>query len=142
MTDIEAALARLARQEQFLDVVSSAEATARFHRHLELRPLGGEAVPLSQALNRVLAQAVIAAVDVPGFDRASVDGFAVRASDTIGAGERTPRLLELNREGCRARLDEHSIQTPDREQIVVDSHSIDANDRVLGAVVEHVICIR
>ncbi len=57
MTDIEAALARLARQEQFLDVVSSDEATARFHRHLKLRPLGSEPVPLSQALDRVLAQA-------------------------------------------------------------------------------------
>jgi putative molybdopterin biosynthesis protein len=98
MTDIEAALARLARQEQFLEVVSSEEATARFHRHLKLRPLGGEQVPLSQALNRVLAKAVIAEVDVPGFDRANVDGFAVRASDTIGAGEQTPKLLQLNPE--------------------------------------------
>ena len=42
MTNIEAALARLARQEQFLEVVSSEEATLRFHRHLALRPLGGE----------------------------------------------------------------------------------------------------
>jgi putative molybdopterin biosynthesis protein len=98
MTDIEAALARLARQEQFLDVVSSKEATARFHRHLRLRPLGGEQVPLSQSLNRVLAKTVIAEVDVPGFDRASVDGFAVRASDTIGASEQAPALLQLNPE--------------------------------------------
>ena len=58
MTDIEAALARLARQEQFLEVVSSEEATLRFHRHLALRPLGGEELPLSLALNRVLAQAI------------------------------------------------------------------------------------
>jgi putative molybdopterin biosynthesis protein len=98
MTDIEAALARLARQEQFLDVVSSAEATARFHRHLKLRPLGAEQVALSQALNRVLAKAVIAEVDVPGFDRASVDGFAIRASDTVGASEQAPKLLHLNAE--------------------------------------------
>ncbi|MDB5408437.1 MAG: moeA1 [Rhodospirillales bacterium] len=98
MTNIEEALARLARQEQFLDVVSSAEATARFHRHLELRPLGGEQVALSQALGRVLATTVVAAVDVPGFDRASVDGFAVRASDTSGASEQAPKLLQLNRE--------------------------------------------
>ena len=98
MTDIEASLARLARQEQFLEVVSSEEATARFHRHLKLLPLGGEQVPLSQALNRVLAKAVIAEVDVPGFDRANIDGFAVRASDTIGAGEQTPKLLQLNPE--------------------------------------------
>ena len=42
MNDIPTALRNLARQEQFLDVVGSAEATARFHRHLKLRPLGSE----------------------------------------------------------------------------------------------------
>ena len=98
MTDIDAALARLARQEQFLDFVGSAEATQRFHRHLKLRPLGSEQVTLSQALDRVLAKTVIATVDVPGFDRASVDGFAVRAADTIGASEQSPKVLRLNPE--------------------------------------------
>jgi putative molybdopterin biosynthesis protein len=98
MTDIEAALSRLARQEQFLEVVSSEEATARFHRHLKLCPLGSEQVPLLQALNRVLAKSIIAEVDVPGFDRSSVDGFAARASDTVGASEQTPKLLQLNAE--------------------------------------------
>src|SRR5256885_12078900 len=50
------ALAQLARKEQFLEVVDQAEATARFHRHLSLRPLGPETVPLSGALGRVLAE--------------------------------------------------------------------------------------
>src|SRR5712671_1424222 len=98
MNDIPAALRSLARQEQFLDVVDRDTATARFHRHLELRPLGVETVPLSQALGRVLARAVIADVDVPGFDRASVDGFAVRANDTVGVSERAPKALVLNGE--------------------------------------------
>ena len=98
MNDIEAALHRLARQDQFLDVVDRDEAIARFHRHLVLRSLGAETVPLSQALDRVLAKPVIAEVDVPGFDRASVDGFAVRASDTIGASARSPKVLQLNPE--------------------------------------------
>jgi putative molybdopterin biosynthesis protein len=96
--EIEAALARLARQDQFLQVVDRDEATARFHRHLALRPLGRERVPLSQALGRVLAQPVVAAVDVPGFDRANVDGFAVRAGDTGGASEQAPKVLRLNAE--------------------------------------------
>lgn len=98
MTEIEKAIAQLARQEQFLEVVSSAEATARFHRHLKMRPLGTETVALSQTLHRVLATAIIAPVDVPGFDRANVDGFAVRAADTAGASERTLVTLELNAE--------------------------------------------
>ena len=52
MNDIDTALANLARQEQFLEVVSAAEATTRFHRHLALRPLGSEKIALSQALKR------------------------------------------------------------------------------------------
>jgi putative molybdopterin biosynthesis protein len=98
MNDIPTALRSLARQEQFLDVVDRDAATARFHRHLELRPLGAETVPLSQTVGRVLARAVIADVDVPGFDRSSVDGFAVRADDTVGATERAPKALVLNGE--------------------------------------------
>src|ERR1700738_5078217 len=98
MNDIPTPLRSLARQEQFLDVVDRDTATARFHRHLKLRPLGAETVPLPQALGRVLAREVIADVDVPGFDRASVDGFAVRADDTVGASERAPIALALNGE--------------------------------------------
>ena len=90
MNDIPTALRSLARQEQFLDVVDRDTATARFHRYLDLRPLGAETVPLSQALGRVSARPVVADVDVPGFDRSSVDGFAVRAADTVGASERAP----------------------------------------------------
>jgi putative molybdopterin biosynthesis protein len=95
MNDIPATLWRLARQEQFLEVVERDEAERRFRGHLDLRPLGRETVPLSQGLGRVLASAVLAEVDVPGFDRASVDGFAIRADDTLGASERMPRRLTL-----------------------------------------------
>src|SRR6266851_1501446 len=108
MNDISTALRSLARQEQFLDVVDRDAAIERFHRHLILRPLGSETVPLSQALGRVLARAVVADVDVPGFDRASVDGFAVRAADTSKASDRTSKTLALNAEiltpGCEPRV--------------------------------------
>src|ERR1700676_5053049 len=96
--EIAAALRRLARQEQFLEVVDRDQATARFHRHLVLAPLGSESVPLDRARGRVLATAAVAEIDVPGFDRASVDGFAVRAADTTNASEREPRLRKLNGE--------------------------------------------
>ena len=98
LADIEAALGRLARQDQFLEVVDRDEAVARFHRHLKLQALGSEHLPYLRCLNRVLAESVVAEVDVPGFDRASVDGFAVRARDTATASELTPSLLRLNME--------------------------------------------
>jgi putative molybdopterin biosynthesis protein len=88
----------LTGQTQFLNVVSRDEATLRFREHLRLAPLGEELVPLGDALGRVLARDVVAGIDVPGFDRANVDGFAVQAQDTFGAMEETPRALRLNDE--------------------------------------------
>ena len=92
------AVRQAARQEQFLEVVSAEEARARFNRALDLSPLSGEKVLLSAALGRVLAADIPAPVDTPPFDRSSVDGFAVRASDTAGASEGAPRRLVLNGE--------------------------------------------
>ena len=96
MTPATEALRQAARQDQFLDVVSRDEAEARFHAHLKLAPLGIESVPLSAARGRVLAADILAPVDAPGFDRASVDGFALRAEDTLGATDDAPGLLRVN----------------------------------------------
>ena len=87
-----------ARQEQFLEVVTRDEATSRFQRHLTLEPLGVESVPIGKALRRILARTVASAVDVPGFDRSNVDGFAVVAADTYGAMEENRRKIALNDE--------------------------------------------
>ena len=87
-----------ARQEQFLDVVSPAEARRRFEDAIDLAPLAQETVGLAHAVGRVLAADRIADTDVPAFDRSGVDGFAVRAADTTGANDRTPRRLLLNAE--------------------------------------------
>jgi putative molybdopterin biosynthesis protein len=92
------AVRRAARQEQFLEVVSAPEARRRFDACIDHAPLGGESVPLAAALARVLAADVIAPVDAPPFDRANVDGFAVRAADTAGARDDAPKRLALNAE--------------------------------------------
>ncbi len=83
------------QQQQFLDVIDRDEAERRFHDALKLAPLESETVDLARALGRVLATDVIAAVDVPFFDRSNYDGFAVRAADTYGAEEEAPRQLRL-----------------------------------------------
>jgi putative molybdopterin biosynthesis protein len=87
-----------ARQEQFLEVVSAEDARARFEKHLDLSPLGAETVSLADALGRVLVHDVAAPIDVPPFDRSNVDGFALRAADTVGATDAAPRRLMLNAE--------------------------------------------
>jgi len=54
-----------------------------------------EEIPLTQALGRVLAVDASSTVDVPGFDRASMDGFAVNAEDVFNADEQHPIELKV-----------------------------------------------
>ena len=54
-----------------------------------------EHVGLLEAAGRVLAEEICASMDVPPFARAAMDGYAVRAEDTFGAGNFSPRILEL-----------------------------------------------
>jgi len=54
-----------------------------------------EQVPLEQSHSRVLAEDVFSAIDVPGFDRAAMDGFAVTAEDTFSADEQNPVKLKV-----------------------------------------------
>src|SRR4051794_27592510 len=82
-------------QQQFLDVIDRDEAERRFHAALDLRPLAAEIVPLNRALGRVLAEDVRSSVDVPSFDRANVDGYALVAADTFGASELKPQRVVL-----------------------------------------------
>jgi putative molybdopterin biosynthesis protein len=97
-SDLVAAIRRAARQEQFLEVVSAEEARSRFARHIDPAPLAAERVVLAAPLGRVLSHDVSAPIDVPPFDRANVDGFAVRAADIAGASDTAPRRLRLNAE--------------------------------------------
>ncbi len=58
-------------------------------------PLPAETIPLSHVSGRVLAEAVVSPVDVPGFARAAMDGFAVQAADTLTAAASNPVALIL-----------------------------------------------
>ncbi|GAB4138697.1 MAG: molybdopterin biosynthesis protein [Planctomycetaceae bacterium] len=98
MNDSSSSARDSARQKQFLDVVSRDEAMQRFLSALRLTPLNAESVPLADSLDRVLAEDVVSPVDVSGFDRSNVDGFAVRAEDTYGAMEERPTVVILNSE--------------------------------------------
>ncbi|WP_292407335.1 MULTISPECIES: gephyrin-like molybdotransferase Glp [unclassified Methanoculleus] len=81
----------------FLEVVSVSEAVEAVRR---IAPLPGcEEVPLEDALHRVLARDVRADIDIPGFDRSTVDGYALAAAETTGASEAIPAMLQ-----CRGRV--------------------------------------
>ncbi|MDB5638735.1 MAG: molybdopterin biosynthesis protein [Bradyrhizobium sp.] len=85
-------------QDQFLTILSREDALARFEAALFPRPVPSDQRRLSEALGSVLAQDIVAPIDVPPFDRSNVDGFAVRSADLASASEATPARVMLNDE--------------------------------------------
>lgn len=77
---------------EFFAVRPVSEALSHFR---PARRTEAERVALADALGRVPAQTTHAAEALPGFARATVDGYAVRAPDTYGASEGLPAYLDL-----------------------------------------------
>ncbi|MES3517374.1 MAG: molybdopterin biosynthesis protein [Natronomonas sp.] len=80
-------------RKEFRELADPEEARAAIDS-LDLAP-EPESVPLRESRGQVLTERIDAELDVPGFDRASVDGYAVRARDTFGADEADPAALEI-----------------------------------------------
>ena len=60
---------------------------------LKLSVLGEEEIPLLEACNRVLGENIVSALNIPSFNKSTVDGYAVKAEDTYGAEENQPAKL-------------------------------------------------
>ncbi len=54
-----------------------------------------ETVNIDDASERVLAESIVAALSIPPFDRAAMDGYAVKARDTFNSGQFSPKVLNL-----------------------------------------------
>lgn len=80
---------------ELLQVDLKEEARAKMLAALADFQLTVQPLPLLQALGLTLAEDMIAQEDIPGFTRSTVDGYAVRAADTAGAGEAIPAFLSL-----------------------------------------------
>ena len=85
-------MTRSREQREFFAVRTVGEALAGFRPE---RRTSSERVSLAEALGRVPADAVTAPQALPGFARATVDGFAVRAADTYGVSDGQPGYLDL-----------------------------------------------
>jgi molybdopterin molybdotransferase len=70
------------------------DARTRYAAVLRPGPRGTERVPLLAALGRVLAEDAVASTDLPPFDRSTMDGWAVRASDLAAAVPGRPVFLQ------------------------------------------------
>ena len=79
----------------FRRLMSFDEAKQLVNEQLKPEALSGEEVPLLEAYNRVLMENVVSTLDIPPFNRSTVDGYAVKAEDTFGAEENQPATLTV-----------------------------------------------
>ena len=68
----------------FRNLLDSNEARNKFYNHINF-DIKSEIISINQALGRVSVKELYSPINVPPFDRAAMDGFAVLASDTKGA---------------------------------------------------------
>ncbi len=64
-------------------------------KHFSGYDIGSQEVPITESLGRITEKDISASEDIPGFDRSTVDGYAVIAKDTFGASEALPAMLRL-----------------------------------------------
>lgn len=79
---------------EFLNLLPPKEALTRLLARLPTQP-EVEEVKTSEALGRVTVSPLVARQPLPSFPRSTVDGYAVRASDTHGASESLPAYLDV-----------------------------------------------
>ena len=93
----------MARLRGFERLTGVDEALTTFLKEHRLERLAAVQVFLHEALERVLAEDAVAESDLPPFDRSAVDGYALKAKDTFGASQVSPKVLKLTNED---RIDE------------------------------------
>ncbi|MCG2862883.1 MAG: molybdopterin biosynthesis protein [Vulcanisaeta sp.] len=79
----------------FHELLTPEEALNKVFNTVRIGPVGTEVVRIEDSYGRVLARDVYSGIDVPPFDRSTMDGFAVRAEDTFGADELNPVRLRV-----------------------------------------------
>lgn len=85
----------MTERKVFRKLLSLEDALRKLQEHYVAKPLRSEEVLVDKPLGRVLSEDVVSVVDVPGFDRATMDGFAVIAEDTFSAQEDKPVKLKI-----------------------------------------------
>lgn len=114
-------------------------------QQLPLQKTNVEQVPLCSALGRVLGETIHASEYVPNFNRSTVDGYAVRGSDTFGCSDSIPAVLSLTGAVKMGRETGLTVQTgtcvavptggeiPDgADAVVMEEYTEDYGDGTIG----------
>jgi molybdopterin molybdotransferase len=99
----------------------------------QLHPLDSESAALWDCAGRVLAESIVSDFDVPGFDRASMDGYAVVAASTEGAGGYSPLRLRVIGDSMPGRPFEESMTADEAVRVMTGAPVPRGADAVLPA---------
>lgn len=108
------------------------EARARILAQIDPHsPLPAEAIPLTSALDRILAEDAIAHDETPPFINSAMDGYALRAEDTQSATDATPISLRLAGEVPAGRVYAGAVAPGEAVRILTGAPAPDGADAVL-----------
>ncbi|HEY6343422.1 MAG TPA: gephyrin-like molybdotransferase Glp [Bryobacteraceae bacterium] len=99
----------------------------------QTRPLSAETISLQAACGRVLAASIVSDVDVPGFDRATMDGYAVVADSTEGASAYSRLPLTVIGDAMPGRGFEGSVGSGEAVRVMTGAPMPPGADAVLPA---------
>jgi molybdopterin molybdotransferase len=85
----------LARLKGFQELTPVSEALNKFFETLKPKRLNTVLVPVENALGQVTAKEIFAQTSLPPFNRSAVDGYALKAKDTIEASQFQPKTFRL-----------------------------------------------
>lgn len=85
----------MARLKGFQELTPINEALDKFFKTVQPKRLEPVLIPLEEALGRVTAKKIVAERNLPLFDRSAVDGYALKAKDTVNASQFQPKIVRL-----------------------------------------------
>ncbi|MDH5495373.1 MAG: molybdopterin molybdenumtransferase MoeA, partial [Candidatus Bathyarchaeota archaeon] len=85
----------MVRLKGFQELTPVNEALEKFFETLQPKRLNTVFIPVEKALGRVTAKEIIAQINLPPFNRSAVDGYALKAKDTVAASQFQPKTLRL-----------------------------------------------
>jgi len=115
----------------FRKLLTFDEAKKAIESQLKAKPLGVEEISLLESSNRVLAKNITADMDIPPFDRSTVDGYAVKAEDTFGAEENRPVVLRVSGMVNIGELPETTVRKGEAAEIVTGAPIPEGADAVV-----------
>ncbi len=123
------------RMRGFTDRVRVEEALEWVDEHA--KPLKAETIELASSQLRVLGVEIAAPMDVPPFDRAAMDGFALKGAETTGAGNYNPLSFRMLGESTPGRAFDGEVAAGTAIRIMTGAPIPDGADAVLPAEFAH-----